>query len=59
MTTWQEAQEELYEWTRNLVEEWYAMKVVDDRQYIALLKVLNEMRINVFYEPRRDDEVLD
>lgn len=59
MTTWQEGQEELYEWTRNLVEEWYAMKVVDDRQYIALLKVLNEMRINVFYEPRRDDEVLD
>lgn len=59
MTTWQEAQEELYEWTKNLVEEWYAMKVVDDRQYIALLKVLNEMRINVFYEPRRDDEVLD
>lgn len=59
MTTWQEAQEELYEWTDNLVQEWYAMKVVDDRQYIALLKVLNEMRINVFYEYRRDDEVLD
>lgn len=59
MTAWQEAQEELYEWTDNLVQEWYAMKVVDDRQYIALLKVLNEMRINVFYEYRRDDEVLD
>lgn len=59
MNKWQEGQEELYEWTRNLVEEWYAMKVVDDRQYIALLKVLNEMRINVFYEPRRDDEILD
>lgn len=51
--TYQEAQEELYEWVQQTIEEWYAFQIVDDRQMLALTKLSHEIEKFVLYELRK------
>lgn len=55
MTTWREGEEDLYEFAESMTKEWYALKIVDDRQYNALRELVHEMEKRVFYEWRKDD----
>ena len=45
-------QSDLYDWVYETVEEWYSLKVVDDRQYISLKELVHELEKKVFYERR-------
>lgn len=56
VSAWTEEEDELYEFAREIAEEWYSLKFVDDRQYIALLKLLHAMHNRVYMEYRRDEE---
>lgn len=56
MTAWSDSEDELYEFAKSTAKEWYALKVVDDRQYLALVMLLHEMEKRTYYEWRRDDE---
>lgn len=56
MSTWTEEEDELYEFAREIVEEWYSLGIVDDRQYIPLLKLLHAMHNRVYMEYRRDED---
>ena len=47
-----EGQSDLYNWVYETVEEWYSLKVVDDRQYIALQMLVHELDKRVNYERR-------
>ena len=45
-------QSDLYDWLYETTEEWYSLRVVDDRQYIALQMLVHELEKKVFYERR-------
>jgi hypothetical protein len=51
---WDEAQQELYDWMDETAKEWYDLKIVDDRQYIALMMLLHEVDKKVYYNFRRE-----
>lgn len=55
MTAWSKSEDELYEFAETTAKEWYALKIVDDRQYLALVMLLHEMEKRTYYEWRRDD----
>ena len=53
---WNEARQGLYEWMDETAKEWYDLKIVDDKQYIALMMLLHEVDKNVYYDFKRDDD---
>lgn len=55
MTAWGESEDELYEFAETTAKDWYELKIVDDRQYLALVMLLHEMEKRTYYEWRRDD----
>lgn len=42
-------QQDLYGWIQEIAEDWYGLKIVDDKQYIALLMLLHETEKLVYY----------
>jgi len=42
-------QEDIYIWVSGMVEDWYAMKVVNDGQMLWLKELLHEMEKNLYY----------
>ena len=55
MSAWTEEEDELYEFAEETAKEWWGLRIVDDRQYIALKDLLNEMRIKIYYEWKSDE----
>lgn len=55
VSEWTEEEDKLYEFARETAEEWYSLKIVDERQYIALLKLLHEIHNRVYMEYRHDE----
>ena len=55
MRGWTEEEDELVTFAEETANEWWGLKNVDDRQYIALLKLIHEMKIRTYYEWRRDE----
>lgn len=51
---WDESRQELYEWMNNTATEWHELKIVDDKQYIALLMLLHEVDKIVYYDFKGD-----
>ena len=47
---WDESRQELYEWMDTTVKEWYGLKIVDDKQYIALMMLMHEVDKFVNYD---------
>ena len=56
MSAWTEEEDALVTFAEETAREWWSLKVVDDRQYIALLELVHEMRIRTYYEWRRDED---
>ena len=56
VTAWTEEEDALVTFADETAKEWWGLRVVDDRQYIALLELIHEMRIRTYYEWRRDED---
>ena len=52
MSAWTEEEDELVTFAEETTKEWWGLKIVDDRQYIALLELIHEMKIRTYYEWR-------
>ncbi len=55
MSAWTEEEHELVTFAEETAKEWWDLRVVDDKQYIALLKLLHELHNKVYMEYRREE----
>lgn len=55
VSAWAEEEDELVTFAEETAKEWWVLKIVDDRQYIALSKLIHEMKIRTYYEWRRGE----
>lgn len=53
---YQAGQEDIYTWAYGIVEDWYAMKTVNDSQMLWLKELLHDMEKTIYYTLRSDDD---
>lgn len=53
---YQAGQEDLYTWMDGTVDEWYALKIVNDSQMLWLKELLHEVEKMVYYTYRNDND---